>query len=234
MLAIKIQHIPGTRDEDEFQLKVSWALKNLPFSVVRTRTWLCCRRRKVEKKGWKNGFGEASSFDVVMNYSFSQKSTHESRNPKVTNIALGKTGIAFLTDDWTVAFKLRGSGRTLQRGPPWSQQSLAKSWVDVFVFLCCSFFFFKFTAAITLAALCRLQKHTSTRLNLDGTQCRTASVSRVIKKWWRWGSQSGSANGPGCVCMSMEVCAGVCVCLCMRGGYQGRRAFCTEQQSVLQ
>lgn len=35
----------------------------------------------------------------VINYSFSQKSTHESCNPKVTNIALGKMGIAFLAND---------------------------------------------------------------------------------------------------------------------------------------
>lgn len=116
---------------------------------MRTRTWLRCRRRKVEeeKKSEKWLWWGQFLWRWWWITAFSQKSTHESCNPKVTNIALGKTGIAFLADDWTVAFKLRGSGRILQgsqsvvlKGPTWSQQSLVKSWADVFVFFVLCFF----------------------------------------------------------------------------------------------
>lgn len=210
---------------------------------MRTRTWLRCRRRKVEeeKKSEKWLWWGQFLWRWWWITAFSQKSTHESCNPKVTNIALGKTGIAFLADDWTVAFKLRGSGRILQgsqsvvlKGPTWSQQSLVKSWADVFVFLCCVFFLVKFTAAITLAALCRLQKHTSTRLNLDAIQRRTAGVSRVIKKWWRWGSRVVVRKSLP-VCMWSWKCVRVWESECVTArGNQGRRAFSTEHCTVLQ
>lgn len=64
MLAIKIQHIPETRDEDEFQLKVSWALKKSPFLGSEYQNVASLQEEKNGKKKVGKMALEASSFDA--------------------------------------------------------------------------------------------------------------------------------------------------------------------------
>lgn len=70
-----------------------------PFPGSENQNAASLREEKKNKKVGKMALVRRVPLTLVINYSFSQKSTHESCNPKVTNIALGKTGIAFLTDD---------------------------------------------------------------------------------------------------------------------------------------